>query len=63
MVTREDKVLSVLKKDGTVIVNHADGTRITTFYKQVELQEHLSSGARVFLCSNVIKASYSVDSK
>lgn len=55
-------MLSVLKKDGTVIVDHADGTRITTFYKQGELQQHLSSGARLFLCSNVIKGSYSVDS-
>ncbi|XP_016389993.1 sperm-associated antigen 17 [Sinocyclocheilus rhinocerous] len=43
VVTREDKVLSVLKKDGTVIVDHADGTRITTFYQQGELQQHLSS--------------------
>ncbi|XP_048067291.1 sperm-associated antigen 17 isoform X1 [Megalobrama amblycephala] len=43
VVTREDKVLSVLKKDGTVIVDHADGTRITTFYQQGELQQHLLS--------------------
>ncbi|XP_067270329.1 sperm-associated antigen 17 isoform X2 [Pseudorasbora parva] len=43
VVTREDKVLSVLKKDGTVIVDHADGTRITTFYQQRELQQHLLS--------------------
>ncbi|XP_030060893.1 sperm-associated antigen 17 [Microcaecilia unicolor] len=36
IVTREDKVITVLKKDGTMIVEHADGTRITTFYKTVE---------------------------
>ncbi|XP_056319183.1 sperm-associated antigen 17 [Danio aesculapii] len=36
VVTREDNVLSVLKKDGSVIVDHADGTRITTFYQQEE---------------------------
>ncbi|XP_058641173.1 sperm-associated antigen 17 isoform X2 [Onychostoma macrolepis] len=47
VVTREDKVLSVLKKDGTVIVDHADGTRVTTFYKQGELQQHLSSGEKL----------------
>ncbi len=56
-------MLSVLKKDGTVIVDHSDGTRITSFYKQGGLQQHLSAGARVFLCSNFIKGSYSVDSK
>ncbi|XP_077080311.1 sperm-associated antigen 17 [Siphateles boraxobius] len=39
VVTREDKMLSVLKKDGTMIVDHADGTRITTFYQQGELQQ------------------------
>nr|XP_009302096.1 sperm-associated antigen 17 isoform X2 [Danio rerio] len=36
VVTREDNVLSVLKKDASVIVDHADGTRITTFYQQEE---------------------------
>ncbi|KAI2661870.1 Sperm-associated antigen 17 [Labeo rohita] len=49
VVTREDKVLSVLKKDGTVIVDHADGTRITTFNQQGELQQqqHMSSGEKL----------------
>ncbi|XP_043103168.1 LOW QUALITY PROTEIN: sperm-associated antigen 17 [Puntigrus tetrazona] len=47
VVTREDKVLSVLKKDGTVIVDHADGTRITTDYQQGELQQHLRSGKKL----------------
>jgi len=42
-------MLSVLKKDGTVIVDHADGTRITTFYQQGELQQQLLPGARVFM--------------
>ncbi|XP_066563697.1 sperm-associated antigen 17 [Amia ocellicauda] len=36
MITREDKVLTVLEKDGTVIVDHADGTRITTLYQDEE---------------------------
>ncbi|XP_010889422.4 sperm-associated antigen 17 [Esox lucius] len=36
VITREDKVLSVLDRDGTVIVDHADGTRITTLYQERE---------------------------
>ncbi|KTG41223.1 hypothetical protein cypCar_00001808 [Cyprinus carpio] len=47
VVTREDKVLSVLKKDGAMIVDHADGTRISTFYQQGEQQQHLSSGEKL----------------
>ncbi|KAJ8003694.1 hypothetical protein DPEC_G00150980 [Dallia pectoralis] len=34
VITREDKVLSVLDQDGTMIVDHADGTRITTLYQE-----------------------------
>ncbi|XP_056585787.1 sperm-associated antigen 17 isoform X4 [Triplophysa dalaica] len=47
VVTREDKVQSVLRKDGTLIVDHADGTRITTFNQQSELQQHLISGEKL----------------
>ncbi|XP_027722514.1 sperm-associated antigen 17 isoform X2 [Vombatus ursinus] len=36
MTTREDKVTIVIKPDGTKIVDHADGTRITTFYQIYE---------------------------
>nr|XP_044993817.1 sperm-associated antigen 17 [Jaculus jaculus] len=36
MTTREDKVIIVVKKDGTRIVDHADGTRITTFFQVYE---------------------------
>ncbi|KAM7180773.1 sperm-associated antigen 17 [Macrochelys suwanniensis] len=36
MVMREDKVLMVQKMDDTKIVDHADGTRITTFYQDYE---------------------------
>ncbi|XP_078373230.1 sperm-associated antigen 17-like isoform X2 [Oculina patagonica] len=38
--TREDNVITVECPDGTRIVEHADGTRVTTFYKQIisELQ-------------------------
>lgn len=30
---REDRVVVVEKPDGSRIVDHADGTRITTFYQ------------------------------
>lgn len=36
MTTREDKVVIVETRDGTRIVDHADGTRITTFYQFYE---------------------------
>ncbi|CAM2097280.1 unnamed protein product, partial [Caretta caretta] len=36
MIMREDKVLMIQKKDDTKIVDHADGTRITTFYQDYE---------------------------
>ena len=36
MTTREDKVVIVETRDGTRIVDHADGTRITTFYQVYE---------------------------
>ena len=49
VITREDKVMSVLDRDGTVIVDHADGTRITTLYQEREAlsgwcQEHINPG-------------------
>ncbi|XP_053313303.1 sperm-associated antigen 17 [Spea bombifrons] len=37
MTTREDQVVTVQSEDGTFIVEHADGTRITTFYQNVEI--------------------------
>ncbi|KAG6921760.1 sperm associated antigen 17, partial [Chelydra serpentina] len=36
MVMREDKVLMVQNMDDTKVVDHADGTRITTFYQDYE---------------------------
>ncbi|KAI1885165.1 hypothetical protein AGOR_G00217380 [Albula goreensis] len=47
MITREDRVLTVLEEGGTAIVEHADGTRITTFYQETEVplsQVHLETG-------------------
>ncbi|KAM9397205.1 sperm-associated antigen 17 isoform 6-T6 [Salvelinus alpinus] len=51
VITREDKVMSVLDRDGTMIVDHADGTRITTLYQEREAlsgwsQEHIHTGER-----------------
>ncbi|OCT93579.1 sperm-associated antigen 17 isoform X2 [Xenopus laevis] len=47
MITREDQVVTVLKPDGTKIVEHVDGTRITTFYQEVEMSvlgDHMETG-------------------
>ncbi|XP_036435675.1 sperm-associated antigen 17 [Colossoma macropomum] len=44
VISREDHVLSVLEKDGAAVVDHADGTRITTFYQQREPLPQHSSG-------------------
>ena len=33
MLTREDNVVAVRRLDGTFVVEHADGTRITTYYE------------------------------
>ncbi|KAK3098986.1 hypothetical protein FSP39_024961, partial [Pinctada imbricata] len=42
MATRDDHVITVSYPDGTTIVEHADGTRITTYYR--ENQTSASSG-------------------
>ena len=34
MHTRDDRVVIVKRPDGSVIVEHADGTRITTVYSE-----------------------------
>lgn len=34
MATRDDHVITVSYPDGTTIVEHADGTRITTYYRE-----------------------------
>nr|XP_015219983.1 PREDICTED: sperm-associated antigen 17 isoform X3 [Lepisosteus oculatus] len=50
MITRDDKVVTVLERDGTVIVEHADGTRITTLDQDVEIpvtDDHQETGEDV----------------
>ncbi|XP_071995183.1 sperm-associated antigen 17-like isoform X3 [Engystomops pustulosus] len=37
MTTREDQVVTIQQKDGAMITEHADGTRITTFYQDVQV--------------------------
>lgn len=39
MTVRDDEVIIVEKLDGSRVVDHVDGTRITTFYQACE--EHL----------------------
>ncbi|XP_028409597.1 sperm-associated antigen 17-like isoform X2 [Dendronephthya gigantea] len=36
--TREDNVITVIRPDGTQIVEHSDGTRVTTFYDVVRTE-------------------------
>lgn len=36
MTVRDDEVIIVEKLDGSRVVDHADGTRITTFYQDCE---------------------------
>ena len=35
MRTREDHVITVTHPDGTTVVEHADGTRISSFWREV----------------------------
>lgn len=37
MATRDDHVMTVSYPDGTTIVEHADGTRITTYYRDSQI--------------------------
>ena len=37
MHTRQDKVIMIYHPDGSTVVEHADGTRITTNLRQVEV--------------------------
>lgn len=43
MTVRDDDVVIVEKLDGSRVVEHADGTRITTFYKNREELVHEDS--------------------
>jgi hypothetical protein len=36
--TREDNVITVIRPDGTQIVEHSDGTRITTYYDLIRTE-------------------------
>lgn len=37
MHTREDRVVMVYHPDSSTVVEHADGTRITSFIKEIEV--------------------------
>ncbi|XP_061864728.1 sperm-associated antigen 17 [Colius striatus] len=63
MTVREDEVIIVEKPDGSRVVDHADGTRITTFYQNCkenflpeyseETGEHLEAMTRKVKCMRV----------
>ena len=42
-MVREDRVMIVSRPDNSLIVDHNDGTRITTFYKEQQLPPMPSS--------------------
>jgi len=37
MATRDDHVITISYPDGTTILEHADGTRITTYYRETQI--------------------------
>ncbi|KAM9320419.1 sperm-associated antigen 17 [Gastrophryne carolinensis] len=37
MTSREDRVVTVASRDGSIIVEHADGTRMTTFFRDQKI--------------------------
>ena len=39
MATRDDHVMTISYPDGTTIVEHADGTRITTYYRDSQVAQ------------------------
>ncbi|XP_051799625.1 sperm-associated antigen 17 [Acanthochromis polyacanthus] len=47
MLTREDEVVSVKNPDGSLVVEHADGTRITSFHDTVHTCVKLSEIVRM----------------
>ncbi|XP_033866498.3 sperm-associated antigen 17 [Acipenser ruthenus] len=58
MITREDKVLTVIGNDDYVAVEHADGTRITTFNQDVEIpgsMDHDETGEDPLTVSKKVK--------
>ncbi|XP_071955355.1 sperm-associated antigen 17-like [Antedon mediterranea] len=42
MTTREDRVVTIDRPDGTKIVDHNEGTRITTFFTNIEVRDGIS---------------------
>ena len=37
MATRDDRVITVSYPDGTTIVEHSDGTRVTVYYRDTQV--------------------------
>ncbi|XP_069744518.1 sperm-associated antigen 17 isoform X3 [Narcine bancroftii] len=54
MITRQDKVVTVFGRDNT-IVEHADGTRITTFFRNISFPEYKLQGETELIPENVTR--------
>ena len=65
MATRDDHVITVYHPDGTTIVEHKDGTRITTQLKQVQVPSNTDLNDNTqnegMLPSNRLKISFKVN--
>ncbi|XP_073407118.1 sperm-associated antigen 17 isoform X2 [Dendrobates tinctorius] len=58
MTTRDDQVVTVMQEDGTVIAEHADGTRITTYYQDMDVPlpgDHEETGEKPQSVSEKVK--------
>ncbi len=55
MTTREDRVVIVERPDRTRIVDHNEGTRITTYYTQVEIHEESEEETGMFSKQQFLK--------
>lgn len=54
MATRDDHVITVSYPDGTTIVEHADGTRITTYYKESQAVDNDDMDFGINFCVIII---------
>ncbi|CAJ0946858.1 unnamed protein product [Ranitomeya imitator] len=58
MTTRDDQVVTVVQADGTVITEHADGTRITTWHQDMDVPlpgDHEETGEKPQIVTKKVK--------
>lgn len=57
MATRDDHVITISYPDGTTIVEHSDGTRITTYYRENQIpadhEDNAETGNSLYIRSNM----------